>query len=91
MFDRGVPHPQSTPDLERALGFYRDLLDGTVTYRFPPTGEPVFVSLDIGSSPPRARRTTRTPRPGGDGQRFALWVYADELRRGGASGCGRAA
>lgn len=25
----------STPDMERALRFYRDLLDGRVTYEFP--------------------------------------------------------
>jgi lactoylglutathione lyase len=27
-------------DLERALGFYRDLLGYEVTFRFPPEGEP---------------------------------------------------
>ena len=29
-----------TPDMSRALGFYCDLLDGEVEYRFPPEGEP---------------------------------------------------
>jgi catechol 2,3-dioxygenase-like lactoylglutathione lyase family enzyme len=28
----------STPDLPRALRFYRDLLGCTVTYQFPPEG-----------------------------------------------------
>jgi len=76
MFDEAFPI-LSTPDLERALGFYRDLLGGTVTYRFPPTGEPVFVSLDIGSShlglgaDPEA---ASGPIP----QRFSMWVYATD-------------
>ncbi len=68
----------STPDLERSLGFYRDLLGGTVTFSFPgDDGKPVYVGLDLGSShlgigleagvagPPR-------PRP------ISLWVYADD-------------
>ena len=38
----------STPDLRRALGFYRDLLDGQVEYRFPPEGDPGYVGLRIG-------------------------------------------
>jgi lactoylglutathione lyase len=41
----------STTDLERSLGFYRDLLGGTVAYAFPgPDGAPVYVGLDIGAS-----------------------------------------
>jgi len=40
----------TTPDLTRALGFYRDMLDGTVTYQFPPEGDPAFVSITIGAS-----------------------------------------
>ncbi len=68
----------STPDLERSLGFYRDLLGGTVTFSFPgDDGKPVYVGLDLGSShlgigleadvagPPR-------PRP------ISLWAYADD-------------
>jgi len=68
----------STPDLERSLGFYRDLLGGTVTFSFPgDDGKPVYVGVDLGSShlgiglqagiadPPR-------PRP------ISLWVYADD-------------
>jgi lactoylglutathione lyase len=74
MFDEAFPI-LSTPDLGRALEFYRDLLDGTVSYRFPPTGEPVFVSLDIGRSSLGLGHNPETV-PGGDGHRFALWVYA---------------
>ena len=68
----------STPDLERSLGFYRDLLGGKVTFSFPgDDGNPVYVGVDLGSShlgigleagvadPPR-------PRP------ISLWLYADD-------------
>src|SRR5688572_28933968 len=67
----------STLDLERALGFYRDLLGGVVSYSFPgEDGSPVYVGVDVGSShigigleasvgdPPR-------PRP------ISIWMYAD--------------
>jgi lactoylglutathione lyase len=82
----------STPDLERALGFYRDLLEGRAEYQFPPEGEPEFVGLAIGSSQiglardPDAERAGRAQR-----RRFSLWVYAEScdaaverLRAGGA-------
>ena len=40
-----------TANLDRSLGFYRDLLGGTVSYAFPgPDGQPVYVGLDIGRS-----------------------------------------
>jgi lactoylglutathione lyase len=81
----------STPDMERALAFYRDLLGGKVEYRFPPEGEPGYVGMSIGSAhlgiglAPEAQA-------GAVGQRFALWVYADScneaverLRAGGAT------
>jgi lactoylglutathione lyase len=34
-------------DLSRSLRFYRDLLGGTQTYRFPPEGEPGYVGLRL--------------------------------------------
>jgi len=37
-------------DLERSLGFYRDLLRGTVEYAFPDDGPPVYVSVRVGTS-----------------------------------------
>jgi lactoylglutathione lyase len=68
----------STPDVERSLRFYRDLLGGMVTFSFPgDDGSPVYVGVDLGSShfgiglqadvadPPR-------PRP------ISLWIYADD-------------
>ena len=39
-----------TADLSRALGFWQDLLGGTVTYQFPSDGEPGYVGLDLGTS-----------------------------------------
>jgi lactoylglutathione lyase len=66
----------STPDMERALGFYRDLLDGEIEFRFPPEGEPVYVGLDIGSAHFGIGHAPDA-EPGAGGQRFSLWVYAD--------------
>ncbi|GII52030.1 hypothetical protein Pth03_04190 [Planotetraspora thailandica] len=40
----------TTPDMTRALWFYRDLIGGEVTYQFPVSGEPEYVSLRIGES-----------------------------------------
>jgi lactoylglutathione lyase len=67
----------ATRDLPAALGFYRDLLGGTVTYEFPgPEGEPVYVALDIGSShlgighdPDAADAPSN---------RYSLWAYVDD-------------
>jgi lactoylglutathione lyase len=81
----------STPDLERALGFYRDLLDGDVEYQFPPEGDPGYVGLRIGAG--RLGIAEVPDAPTGPGHRvFALWVYADScdaaverLRAGGAT------
>jgi lactoylglutathione lyase len=67
----------STPDLRRALGFYRDLLGGTVGYSFPgDDGEPVYVGIDLGSShlgiglQADIREAPRT-------RAVSLWVYTD--------------
>ncbi len=79
----------STPNLERALGFYRDLLDGKVSYRFPPEGDPAFVTIRIGSSELGIGHDPAA-REGPGGQRTAMWVDADDcdaavdrLRAGG--------
>jgi lactoylglutathione lyase len=66
----------STPDMRRALGFYRDLLEGELEYQFPPDGEPDYVGMNIGGG---HIGIGRAPDAGaGDGgRRFSLWVYAD--------------
>jgi lactoylglutathione lyase len=65
-----------TPDLERALGFYRDALGGAVEYRFPPEGDPVYVSLRIGSGQLGIGEAPDA-QAGAGGQRFSIWVYAE--------------
>jgi lactoylglutathione lyase len=65
----------STPDVQRALGFYRDLLGGEVTYQFPPEGDPGYVALDIGNSH-LGIGLSPDAVPDAGGQRLALWVYA---------------
>jgi lactoylglutathione lyase len=87
MFDELFPI-LSTPDLGRSLRFYRDLLGGTVTYQFPPDGEPGYVGVQIGGS---HLGIGKQDRPGAlVNDRITLWVYArdcDEavarLRAGG--------
>ena len=67
----------ATRDLGAALGFYRDLLGGSVTYEFPgPDGAPVYVGLDLGSShlgighdPDAADAPSN---------RHSLWAYVDD-------------
>lgn len=80
----------STPDVSRALAFYRDLLDGTVEYQFPADGDdPDYVSVHIGQS---SIGIGRQDTPGElTNDRVTLWVYADDcdaaierLRAGGA-------
>jgi lactoylglutathione lyase len=63
----------TTPDLERALGFYRDLLGGVVSFAFPPEGPPAYVGVDLGSS---HLGIGHDPAIALDGeQRIVLWVY----------------
>jgi lactoylglutathione lyase len=62
-------------DLPRALGFYRDLLGGRETYRFPPEGEPAYVSLRIaGAELGLAAEPDRVAAPSG----VELCVYTDD-------------
>lgn len=69
----------TTPDLSRALAFYRDALDGEITYQFPPEGEPQYVSLRFGaSSLGLAVQPAGAPPPSGAGGPFALWAYVDD-------------
>ena len=66
----------TTPDMPRALGFYRDLLEGEIEYQFPPEGDPDYVGLNIGGGHLGIGRSPDA-EAGAGGQRFALWVYAD--------------
>ena len=67
----------STPDLERSLRFYRDLLGGTVTYEFPgPDGKPGYVGLEIGTSHLGIGHDPALTE--GPGRRMSLWVYVDD-------------
>lgn len=62
----------STPDLGRAVGFYADLLGGTVTYRFPAEGRPAYLTVQLGSS-----KVGLADAPGVDTstrQRLSLWL-----------------
>lgn len=82
----------ATRDMTRSLAFYRDLLDGAVTYEFPgPDGTPAYAGLEIGGShlgiglEPQLSDPGR-PRP------ISLWVYAadcdaavDRLRAAGVT------
>ncbi len=68
----------STTDLARALGFYRDLLGGTVAYEFPgPDGVTVYAGIDIGASHVGigfSPDLVDSPRP----RAMSLWLYADD-------------
>jgi lactoylglutathione lyase len=75
MFDELFPI-LSTPDLERSLGFYRDLLDGSVTYQFPADGEPDYVAMQIGRSHLGIGRQDQSGVLAND--RITLWVYTHD-------------
>ncbi|HEX6048264.1 MAG TPA: VOC family protein, partial [Gemmatimonadaceae bacterium] len=68
----------ATRDMTASLRFYRDLLDGKVTYEFPgPDGAVVYVSLRIGESSVGIgyeANLADAPRP----RPVALWVYTDD-------------
>jgi lactoylglutathione lyase len=64
----------TTKDLARALGFYEHLLGGRVRYRFPDEGEPVYVSLVIGTTGLGIGVEDRSTV----NDRVTLWVYADD-------------
>ena len=70
----------ATPDLERSLAFYRDLLGATVTYEFPGNGEhPVYVALSLPSTSGATSMGIGLERGVGDAPRpraVSLWAYA---------------
>jgi lactoylglutathione lyase len=68
----------STPDIDRALGFYRDLLDGAVAYEFPgPDGRPAYVGLDVGASH-LGIGLAADQQPAEGARAMSLWVYTDD-------------
>ena len=67
----------TTPDLPRALAFYRDLLGAEVTYQFSAEGDAGYVALDLGSSHLGIGLDPEAGTDGG-GQRISLWVYSDD-------------
>jgi lactoylglutathione lyase len=65
-----------TPDLARSLGFYRDLLGGTVAYEFRgPEGDVVYAGIDIGRSHLGIGLDTKATTPP---SRVILWIYVDD-------------
>jgi lactoylglutathione lyase len=65
----------STPDMGRALAFYRGLLGGTVGYQFPgPDGTPAYVGLDFGASH-LGIGLDPAPAGGSPSRPISLWVY----------------
>jgi lactoylglutathione lyase len=66
----------STPDLARSLTFYADLLGGTVTYQFPPDGEPAYVGMQIGRSQLGLGKQDQPGVLAND--RITLWVYVPD-------------
>jgi lactoylglutathione lyase len=83
----------STPDVHRALGFYRDLLGGRVTYEFPgPDGEAAYVGIEIGASHLGIGVSGEAPGARDDRRGWSLWVYTadcdglvDQLRTEGVT------
>ncbi|WP_239144906.1 VOC family protein [Actinoplanes couchii] len=76
----------TTPDLGRALGFYRDLLGGEVVFRFPAEGEgeaegdAAYVGVRLGGS----HLGIGLQDEPGDlvNDRVTLWVYAEDCDAG---------
>ena len=67
----------STPDLPRALAFYRDLLGGTVEFEYTdPDGQVVYAGLDLGES--HLGIGFGPDLPATPQRHISLWVYTDD-------------
>ena len=68
----------ATRDMARTLAFYRDLIEGTVTYEFPgPDGLPAYASLEVGGSTIGIgldATIVDVPRP----RPISIWLYATD-------------
>lgn len=77
----------SVNDLARSLAFYRDLLVGVVSYRFPEQGEPAFVVVTLGESSEvglgaisgQGAALHGEPLRPATGHRVELCVYVDDV------------
>ena len=70
----------ATPDLARALEFYRGLLGATVTYEFKaPDGDVVYAGLEVGDSHFGIGFDPAYQVPGH--RSMSLWVYTDDCDR----------
>jgi lactoylglutathione lyase len=65
----------SVAQLDRSLGFYRDLFGGD--YRFPPEGQPEFVTLKLGDTTLGLAATTAGP-DGTPGAGYTLCTYVPD-------------
>jgi len=63
----------SVEDLPATRRFYEQL-GFTLTYQFPPDGEPGFVTMERGAS-----SIGIGVRGGADDDRFGFWVYVDDV------------
>jgi lactoylglutathione lyase len=63
----GVENVSATRSFYEELGFSQ-------TYRFPPDGEPEYVTMTRGTSSIGISAGSAT-----DGDRFGLWVYVDDV------------
>jgi lactoylglutathione lyase len=62
-------------DLQRSLGFYRDLLGFEVIYCFPSESEPVFVSLTIDGGKLGLGASEEPVQSAST----AIWLYTDDV------------
>ena len=62
-------------DMQRSLGFYRDLLGFELAYSFPSEGDPVFVSLAIEGGKLGLGTTDQAVQS----EHTSIWLYTDDV------------
>jgi uncharacterized glyoxalase superfamily protein PhnB len=67
------------PDMDAALRFYHDALGAGISYRFPSTGDPVYVGLQAGASQLGLGLTEGAAA--GNGAGMLLWFYVEDVDR----------
>ena len=67
----------STPDIERSLTFWRDLLGGQVYFSFPDDGPPGYVAVQLGGMRLGIGLDSAIERDGPI-QRISIWLYVDD-------------